>query len=293
MDTVFSRDGTPIAYDRVGEGPALVVVDGAFAHPGINPTTGQLAALLSPTFTVVSYARRGRGGSGDTQPFATEREIEDLGAVIAAVGGTAFVMGGSSGSFLVLDAAAAGLPIQRLAVYEPPIIVDDSRPPLPAGYVEHLNELTAEGRNGDAVAYFMTAAMGMPEQLFAGMGVGRLGPVLEMVASTLAYDGTFVGDTMSGWPLDPERWAKVGVPALVIDGGASESFMHTGADALAAVLAHAERRTLEGQTHDVSADVLYQPQNGGNHFWGSSPKEYAVFVPARQAYSHSASVGSR
>src|SRR6478672_6930161 len=107
MDTVISKDGTSIAYERVGEGPALVVVDGAFAHPGINPTTGQLAALWSPNFTVVSYARRGRGGSGDTKPFAKEREVEDLGAVIDAVGGTAFVMGGSSGSFLVLDAAAA------------------------------------------------------------------------------------------------------------------------------------------------------------------------------------------
>jgi hypothetical protein len=256
MDTVISNDGTSIAYERVGEGPPLVVVDGAFAHPGINPTTGQLAALWSPNFTVVSYARRGRGGSGDTKPFAREREVEDLGAVIDAVGGTAFVMGGSSGSFLVLDAAAAGLPIPRLAVYEPPIIVDDSRPPLPADHVEHLNELTAEGRNGDAVAYFMTAAMGMPEQMVDGMRQGPFWPELEKVAPTLAYDGTFVGDAMSGRPLDPARWAAVEAPAMVIDGGASESFMHTGADALAAVLPHAERRTLAGQTHDVSADVL-------------------------------------
>ncbi len=256
MDTVISRDGTPIAYDRVGEGPALVVVDGAFAHPAINPTTGQLADLLSPGFTVVSYARRGRGGSGDTQPFAKAREIEDLGAVIDAVGGSAFVLGGSSGSMLVLDAAAAGLPVPRLAVYEPPIIVDDSRPPLPPDYVEHLNELTAQGRGGDAVAYFMTAAMRMPDQMVEGMRQGPFWPELEKVASTLAYDGTFIGDTMTGRPLDPARWAAVEVPVLVIDGGASERFMHTGADALAAVLPRADRRTLEGQTHDVSAEVL-------------------------------------
>ncbi|HEY7283430.1 MAG TPA: alpha/beta hydrolase [Actinomycetota bacterium] len=256
MDTVISKDGTPIAYDRVGEGPALVVVDGAFAHPAINPTTGQLGALLSPAFTVVSYARRGRGESGDTKPFAKQREIEDLGAVVEAVGGTAFVLGGSSGSFLVLDAAAAGLPIRRLAVYEPPIIVDDSRPPLPADYVEHLDRLTAEGRIGDAVAYFMTAAMGMPEPMVDGMRQGPFWPELEKVAPTLAYDGTFVAETMSGRPLDPARWTGIEAPVLVIDGGASESFMHTGADALAAVLEHAERRTLEGQTHDVAADVL-------------------------------------
>lgn len=255
-ETVKSADGTTIASERVGEGPALVLVDGAIAHRAINPTSAALASLLGSRFTVVTYDRRGRGGSGDTQPFSKEREIEDLAAVIGAAAGEAVVFGGSSGAMLVLDAAAAGLAIPRLAVYEAPIIVDDSRPPLPADYVDHLNELTAEGRNGDAAAYFFTAAMRMPEQAVDGMKQGPFWAELEKIAPTIAYDGAFVQGTMSGRLLDPARWSGVTQPVLVIDGGASETFMHTGADALAAVLPNAERRTLEGQTHDVAADVL-------------------------------------
>ena len=255
-DTVRSADGTTIAFDRAGEGPALVLVDGAIAHRAINPTSGAMAGLLASRYEVVRYDRRGRGGSGDTLPFAKEREIEDLAAVIDAAGGEAFVLGGSSGSMLALDAAAAGLAIPRLAVYEPPFIVDDSRPPLPDDYVEHLNELTAEGRNGDAAAYFFTAAMLMPEQAVDGMRQGPFWAELEKIAPTIAYDGTFVADTMSGRPLDPARWAGVTVPVLVIDGGASDTFMHTGADALAAVLPNAQRRTLPGQTHDVAPDAI-------------------------------------
>src|SRR4051812_16170756 len=255
-DTVRSADGTTIAFERSGEGPALVLVDGAIAHRAINPTSAALADLLTPRFTVVRYDRRGRGGSGDTKPFAKEREIEDLAAVIEAAGGEAFALGGSSGAMLVLDAAAGGLAIPRLAVYEPPMIVDDSRPPLPANYVDHLNELTAAGRNGVAAAYFFTAAMRMPDQAVEGMKQGPFWAELEKIAPTIAYDGAFVGDTMSGRPLDPARWAGVTAPVLVIDGGASDTFMHTGADALAEVLPNAQRRTLEGQTHDVAADVL-------------------------------------
>jgi len=255
-DTVQSADGTTIAFERVGEGPALVLVDGAIAHRAINPTSAAIANQLASRFTVIRYDRRGRGESGDTKPFATEREIEDLAAVIDAAGGEAFVLGGSSGAMLVLDAAAAGLPIPRVAVYEPPMIVDDSRPPLPDDYVDHLNELTAAGRGGDAAAYFFTAAMRMPEPAVEGMKQGPFWAELEKIAPTIAYDGTFIGDTMSGRPLDPARWAGVTVPVLVIDGGASETFMHTGADMLAEVLTNASRRTLPGQTHDVAADVL-------------------------------------
>src|SRR5947209_4893950 len=125
MTTVKSSDGTVIAFDRAGDGPPIVLVDGAFSHRAINPTTGQLASLLSPQFTVVSYDRRGRGESGDTKPYATQREIEDLGAIIDEAGGSAFVVSFSSGGPLILDAAAQGLAIPRLAVYEAPFIVDD------------------------------------------------------------------------------------------------------------------------------------------------------------------------
>ena len=256
MGTVQSRDGTTIAFDRTGEGPPVIVVDGAFAHRAINPTAGDLASLLAPRFSVYAYDRRGRGGSGDTEPYAPEREIEDLQAIIAEAGGRAFVVGFSSGAHLTLDAAAHGLRIERLAVYEAPLIVDDSRRPLAADYVRRLNEAVAAGRPGDAVEIFFTDAMGLPGEAAAQMRGGPFWPELEKVAPTIAYDGAFVGDTMSGKPLSPERWGSVEVPTLVIDGGASGTFMHTGADALASVLPNAERRTLEGQTHDVAAEAL-------------------------------------
>jgi pimeloyl-ACP methyl ester carboxylesterase len=256
MATVRSGDGTAIAFDRVGEGPALVVVDGAFAHRAINPTSAALASLLASRFSVTTYDRRGRGESGDTQPFAVEREIEDLAAVIGEAGERAFVLGFSSGAMLALDAAAQGLSIARLALYEPPIIVDDSRPPLPDDYVERLQGSVAAGRPGDAVEIFFADAMRFPPEAIAGMRAGPFWAELQKVAPTLAYDGAFIADTMDGTPLSRDRWSSVTIPTLVIDGGASEAFMHTGADALAAVLPNAERRTLEGQTHDVAAEIL-------------------------------------
>jgi pimeloyl-ACP methyl ester carboxylesterase len=211
---------------------------------------------MSTHFTVYTYDRRGRGQSGDTQPYAVGREIEDLQAMIAEAGGPACVLGMSSGAHLTLDAAAQGLAIARLGVYEPPLIVDDSRPPVPGDYVRRLQHAVAAGRPSDAVEIFFTDAMRLPAEVIAGMRTGPFWPELEKVAPTLAYDGAFVADTMSGKPLSPERWGSVSVPTLVIDGGASDTFMHTGADALASVLPNAERRTLEGQTHEVAAEVL-------------------------------------
>jgi pimeloyl-ACP methyl ester carboxylesterase len=175
MGTVHSSDGTTIAFDRTGEGPPLILVDGAIAHRAINPTSGELASLLASRFTVYSHDRRGRGGSGDTKPYAIGREIEDLDAIIAEAGSPAFVLGGSSGAMLVLDAAAQGLAIRRLAVYEPPIIVDDSRPPLPDDYVRRLEESAAAGRPGDAVEIFFTDAMRLPPRPSLRCAVGRSG----------------------------------------------------------------------------------------------------------------------
>jgi pimeloyl-ACP methyl ester carboxylesterase len=256
MHTVTSRDGTTIAFDRAGEGPAIIMVDGALGQRAFNPTAAQLAALLAPRFTVYYYDRRGRGESGDTAPYAVEREVDDLAALIDAAGGSAFVVGVSSGAVLALDAAARGLAITKLALYEPPFIVDDSRPPLPDDYVSQLNVLVSAGRRGDAVEYFMTQAVGLPAEFVAPMRLEPFWPALEAVAHTLAYDGTIMGDTMSGNPLPAERWASVTVPTLVIDGGASDAFMHHGAQALADILPNARRRTLEGQMHNVAAEAL-------------------------------------
>ncbi|MEO8425181.1 MAG: alpha/beta hydrolase, partial [Actinomycetota bacterium] len=156
MNTVTSKDGTTIAFDRYGEGPAIVPVGGAFQHRAIDPSTAHLAELLAPQFTVYHYDRRGRGGSGDTAPYAVEREIEDIDALIQEAGGSAFAFGMSSGAVLALEAAAHGLAITKLALYEPPFFVDDSRPPLPADYLERLTDLLANDRRGDAVELFMT-----------------------------------------------------------------------------------------------------------------------------------------
>ncbi len=256
MGTVTSKDGTSIAYSRTGNGPAIVMVDGAFAHRAINPTMAEIASLLAADFAVYTYDRRGRGESGDTLPFAPQRELEDLDAVITEAGGRASVMGGSSGSALVLDAAAKGLPIDRLAVYEAPFIVDESRPPVPDDYLSKLQTLGAAGRRGEAVEVFFTDAFRLPPEAIAGMRAGPGWAELEKVAPTLAYDAAFMEGTMRGRPLPPDRWSSVTIPTLVLDGGASDAFMHTGADALAELLPNAERRTLEGQTHDVAASVL-------------------------------------
>src|ERR687892_1110996 len=135
---VPSADGTRIAYETVGSGPPVVLVSGAF---GTRMDARELAGALSKRFAAAGYDRRGRGDSGDTRPYAPARELDDLRAVIDALGGSAFVYGHSSGGALSLDAAAAGLPIMKLAVYEPPFTIDDSRPPYPDGFIETLRGL--------------------------------------------------------------------------------------------------------------------------------------------------------
>jgi len=256
MPTVTSSDGTAIAYDHVGSGPAVIVVDGAFAHRAINPTSARLAQLLAPEFAVYRYDRRGRGESGDAPAYATEREVEDMQAIIAAAGGAAFVLGGSSGAALALDAAAHTPAITRLAVYEPPFIVDASRPPVGADYPARLADLVAAGRRGDAVALFFTEAVRLPASDVAAMRGGPFWSEIERVAPTLRYDAAVMAGTMRGAPLPAARWAAVSAPTLVLNGGAGAGFMAAGADALAAILPHAQRRTLPGQTHDVAAEAL-------------------------------------
>lgn len=251
MRKVTSKDGTPIAFDRSGEGAAIILVGGAFQHRLIDPRTAQLAALLAPHFTVFHYDRRGRGDSGDTAPYAVEREVEDLEALIKEAGGSAFVYGMSSGAALALEAAARGLAITKLALYEPPFMVDDSRP-RPPNLATQYTELTSSGRHGDAVELFMTKAVGMPVEAVAQMRNTPMWPALEAVAHTLAYDATIMGDGS----LPTERAASVTVPTLVMDGGASPAWMRTAVQALTDALPNAQRRSLEGQTHDVAPEAL-------------------------------------
>jgi hypothetical protein len=252
METVTSKDGTTIAFDAMGEGPALVIVAGATSTRLPNTP---FAELLAAQHRVLNYDRRGRGDSGDTPPYAVEREIEDLAAVIEAAGGGATVLGLSSGANLSLRAAAAGLDIERLALWEPNFVVNDERPPLPADYVDHLNELVAAGRRGDAVEYFMTAAVGLPAEFVAPMRRLPMWPGMEAVAHTIAYDGAIVGDSMSGKPISADRFAAVDVPVLVLVGGTTPWLTH-GGHALAEALPRGRVQRLDGQTHDVAPDAL-------------------------------------
>lgn len=252
METVASTDGTTIAFDVTGEGPAVVVVSGALQARHSN---GALAQLLEPNFTVLSYDRRGRGDSGDTPPYAVQREVEDLLAVIGAAGGSAYAFGSSSGGNLALRALVAGAGITKLALWEPNFVVNDGRPPLPDDYVEHLNQLVASDRRGDAIEYFMTTAVGMPAEFVAPMRALPFWPGMEAVAHTLAYDGAVVGDSMSGKPPAGQPWDSITVPTLVLEGGQSP-WLVDGARALAEALPSAEVQRLEGQSHDVAADAL-------------------------------------
>ncbi|MBT2225330.1 alpha/beta fold hydrolase [Nonomuraea sp. NEAU-A123] len=253
MHTVLSADGTHIAYDRSGSGPALIHVTGALCD---RSTGAPLAALLAPYFTVFTYDRRGRGDSGDTAPYQVEREVEDLAAVIAEAGGSASVYGMSSGAALALHAAAQGAAITRLALFEPPYSPDDEERPAQArAYAAKLGELLAAGRRGDAVELFMTM-VGLPAELIGQMRNAPMWPAFEALAPTLAYDAAVMGNASTGSALPVELVAKVGVPALVADGGASPAWLRAMASRLADALPEGRHRTLMGQTHDVDPQAL-------------------------------------
>jgi pimeloyl-ACP methyl ester carboxylesterase len=256
MPAVQSKDGTTIAFEVRGSGRPVILVDGATAYPAVSPETVALAEALSADFRVYTYDRRGRGHSTDTPPYAVEREIDDLAALVAEAGESAVLFGWSSGSILCMDAVAAGLPVTHLVAFEPPFVVDDARPPLPTDYVERLEAACAAGRPGDAVELFMTAAVGMPPEFVAGMRQGEYWPVLEAVAPTIAYDGRVVRDVMQGRPLPTDRWAAITVPTMVVHGDATFPFLITGAQAAAQVLPGATLQAVPGENHSAAADVL-------------------------------------
>jgi pimeloyl-ACP methyl ester carboxylesterase len=250
--TTESRDGTTITFDRAGDGPPVVLVGGAFQHRWIDGKAARLAELLSPQFTVFHYDRRGRGDSGDTSPYAVEREVEDLAAVVAEAGGAAAVFGMSSGGSLALHAAATGVAMTKLALYEPPFTVDGSRPRLPEDLGTRLDELVASGRRGDAVALFLTQAVGVPADGVGQMRAAPVWPALERVAHTLGYDMRVMGDGA----VPSELIGSLTVPALVIDGDASPAWAREAVRAVAEALPGGERRSLAGQTHDVDPELL-------------------------------------
>jgi len=253
--TTISRDGTLIAYDRSGRGPAVVIVDGTFGSRSFGPNV-KLPAKLAVHHTVFHYDRRGRGDSGDTRPYAVAREVEDLEAVIDAAGGQACVYGISSGAVLAVDAARR-LPdkITKLAIYEPPCVVDDSRAPWPPHYLDQVTRLVASGRRGEAVKLWMRQAAALPAPLIALTRVLPAWGRLCAAAETIVQDGQVMAGTGAGSPLPAERF-RVEVPTLVIDGAKSPLWLHHSADAFAALLPNAQRQTLAGQTHFVKPAAI-------------------------------------
>jgi pimeloyl-ACP methyl ester carboxylesterase len=268
MNKVQSKDGTTIAFDRLGDGPPVILVCGASTDRRANAS---LATLLAERFTVFNYDRRGRGDSGDTPPYAVEREVEDIEALIDEAGGSAFVYGTSSGAALALEAAASGLAVRKLALWEPPFSLDESRRP-PKDLVERYDEMISAGRRGDAVEYFMSKVVGLPPEFVAFARTQPFWQEQEALAHTLAYDATIMGD----YSLPAERAAAVTIPTLVIAGGASFPFMREAAHALADALPEGQHRTLEGQEHNVAPEALapvleefFKPQIGTRS--GTSP----------------------
>lgn len=255
MAKVTSQDGTEIAYEKQGTGPAVILVDGALCYRSFGPL-GRLAELLAPRFTTYTYDRRGRGESGDTRPFAVQREVEDIAALIQAAGGQAFVFGISSGGCLALEAALQlGDRIKKLAVYEPPYNSEPASRPAWKEYRQQLAERLANGRPGDAVALFMQL-VGAPAGQVDGMRQAPVWPMFEAVAPTLAYDAAAMGADRA---VPVERAAQIQAPTLLMDGGANLTgmpFMHATTTALAKAMPHAQQRTLAGQTHDVAMEVL-------------------------------------
>jgi pimeloyl-ACP methyl ester carboxylesterase len=248
MDVVKSKDGTTIGFDRLGEGPPVVLVCGGSVDRMSN---AGVAAILAADFTVFNYDRRGRGDSGDTLPYAVEREVEDIEAVVTEAGGSACLYGTSSGAALALEAAANGLPIMKLALWEPPYILDPNFRP-PADQVEQYKRMIAEDRRGDAVEYFMSRVVGMPPEFIEQARSQPWWAATEALAHTLAYDATI----MSDYSLPLERAAQVKSPTLVIAGGASFPFMRETAQALAEALPDGQTRTLEGQDHNVAPEAI-------------------------------------
>jgi pimeloyl-ACP methyl ester carboxylesterase len=249
MDSVTSKDGTTITYDQIGHGAPAILVSGASVDRQSNLP---LAEALKQHFTIFNYDRRGRGASGDTPPYAVEREIEDIDAVIGAAGGSAFLVGFSSGAALALEAAANGLAIRKLALWEPPYIMEGSRPLPPVDNAKTLIDLVAAGRRGDAAEFFMVDVVGLPPEVVAEARRQPSWAAQEALAHTLVYDTTILGD----YSLPIVSAARVKTPTLVSAGGADFPWIRVSAQALTELIPGAKIHFLDGQGHNVDPTVL-------------------------------------
>jgi pimeloyl-ACP methyl ester carboxylesterase len=248
MEKIESKDGTAIAFDQLGGGPRLILVAGASCDRAVG---APLAEALARHFTVLNYDRRGRGDSGDTVPYAVAREVEDLAALLDAAGGSARVLGLSSGAALAAEAAASGLPIDRLIMWEPPFSVDPDGPRRAKLYTDRLTELLAADRRGDALAHFM-AQVGLPDEAIAGMRQSPYWKLGLSLAPTLAYDAAILGDTT----VPTRRYREIGVPTLVLSGSKSPDFLRRAAERVAEAIPGARHDELMGQDHNVAGDSI-------------------------------------
>jgi pimeloyl-ACP methyl ester carboxylesterase len=256
MQTVTSADGTQIAYDRYGEGPAVILVNGALGYRKFKKFE-QIATALSERCTVINYDRRGRGDSGEAGPVSVPREVDDIRALIEAVGGRASLWGYSSGGAVALRAAAADIGVANLAVYETPFKTDPNAKYPADDYGARLERIVASGDRVAAAKHFMRNAVGMPAPLVAVMS---LLPIFKKFAAnglTLTFDYAALGDhNMHGSPLRAEEWTTVTCPTLVAYGAKTAAGLKHASRALADVLPNATLRELPGQNHNVSTNAI-------------------------------------
>ena len=260
MPTVTSKDGTKIAFEKVGSGPAVILVNGAMSYRrAFDTTLEDLAELLGEHFTAYDYDRRGRGESTDNtdaKSFTKEREIEDIQALVEDAGGEAMLVGFSSGGAVALETTAVTPGVTKAFVYEVPFIVDDSRQPLD-DYEVYTTKLVAEGQIDELIEYFITVVAGIPAEFVGGIKQDKaMWERMRAIAPTIPHDAAFMSELMKGKPLPAGYWSKVKVPVLVGDGGASPAWLHNAAEALAEALPDASRKTFEGQTHSVDPKVI-------------------------------------
>jgi len=250
--TVTSADGTAIVFDQSGAGPAVILVQGALMDRA-DPVMSGVAAGLSRWFTVFNYDRRGHGDSGDTPPYAIEREVEDLAALLAAAAGSAAVFGGSSGAALALRAAARNPAISKLALWEPPYHVDASAPKLPLDFAAQLDHLVKQDRRAEALELFMVKAIQAAPEAVAGMRAQPFWPAMEAAAQTLAYEALVMGPDNE---LPAELLASITQPTLVLNGGDSPAWMGHAGKAVAEAIPGAVHRILEAQAHYVAPQAI-------------------------------------
>jgi pimeloyl-ACP methyl ester carboxylesterase len=247
---VTSADGTEIVFDKTGTGPPVILLSGG---PGDRSGERPLAEVLRPFLTVFTYDRRGRGQSGDTKPYSVEREYEDLAAVIAEAGGSAGVYGSSGMGMIGLEAVAHGVPVRKLAMWEPPYIVEGARPPVPADWGDRVAALIAQGRPADAIEYWLVEIVGVPVEYVGSMRGTPFWAGMAASAHALVYDAAILRD----FSIPAERAASVSVPTLVMDGGeAALPWIRQGVQDVLKLLPGGRHQVLEGQAHDVPPEII-------------------------------------